>query len=429
MTKVSQYNVFIDRCDSVIVYNTLWNTFLITNRHYAELLQKGCCNGIEYKNEKFFNTIVEKKMVIEDTVNEIELIRETLTKTNNPSSYFELIINPTLACNFRCWYCYESHQDTSCIDNLGIEGIISFIQEVLSTRKIKKFVLKFFGGEPLLAYSNVIKPILSKVNELAIRYSAELSVGITTNGYLFSIERLSFLHDHQVRNLQITIDGNRERHNNVRFVTPEHGSYDKIVQNIHDALSVGFVVTIRLNISENTELNVRELLKDFDDLDGAKRASLLFSVHKVWQEDLSVYDIVEEIVSEIRASGYKCVNYFSSPSSIWNTCYADKPNHLTINPSGKVYKCTACNFSDEHIEGILTPDGTINWNSLHEKRLQASPLNIKACRECSILPICVGGCSQRIIESKSLVECPLGMTLNKKQNHAYRILSEKLERI
>lgn len=171
------------------------------------------------------------------------------------------------------------------------------------------------------------------------------------------------------------------------------------------------------------------MLKDFEDLDVTKRELLVFSVHKVWQEDLSVYDIVEEIVSEIKASGYKCVNYFSFPSSIWNTCYADKPNHLTINPNGKVYKCTACNFSEEHIEGILTSDGRISWNALHKKRLQASPLNIKACKECSILPICVGGCSQRLIESNSPIECPLGMTLIQKQKHAYRILSEKLERM
>lgn len=429
MKKVSRYNVFIDRRDTVIVYNTLWNTFLITNRCYAELLQKGLCSEIKYENENFFNAIVEKKMVIEDTVNELQLIQEILAKTNNSPAYFELIINPTLSCNFRCWYCYESHQDNSFIDNLGIEGIVSFIQELLSTKCIKKFVLKFFGGEPLLAYKNVIKPILSRVHELALRYCVDLNVGITTNGYLLSRERLSFLYSHQTRNLQITIDGNRERHNSVRFIASGAGSYDKIIQNIHDALSIGFIVSVRLNISNDTRLDVHRLLEDFNDLDVAKRELLVFSVHKVWQEDTSVYDIVEEIVSQIRVSGYKCVNYFTSPSSIWSTCYADKINHVTINPDGKIYKCTACDFSEGHIEGTLTTDGKINWNSLHKKRLQASPLNIKACKECSILPICAGGCSQRLIESKNLTECPLGMTLFQKQKHAYRILSEKLERV
>ena len=429
MKKVSQYNVFIDKSESVIIYNTLWDSFLVTNKHYADLLQKGCCNRVEYNNEKILNAFIEKKMVIEDTVNEIEFIRKTLTKTNNPSSYFELIINPTLACNFRCWYCYETHQNTSFIDSFGIEGIVSFVQEILSTKDIKKFVLKFFGGEPLLGYKNVIIPILSRIDNLSEEFGVILSVGITTNGYLLSRERLIFLYDHQVHDLQITIDGNRERHNKVRFTTQNNGSYDRIIQNIHDALSIGIRVSLRLNISEDTELNVRELLKDFDDLSLEKRNLLVFSVHKVWQEAFSVYDIVEEIVYEIRSAGYKCVNYFSFPSSIWNTCYADKPNHLTINPGGKVYKCTACNFSEEHIEGILSSDGKITWNSLHDKRLRASALNIKACKDCPILPICIGGCSQRLVESKDLINCPLEMTLIQKQKYAYRVLSEKLERI
>ena len=83
MKKVSQYNVFIDKSESVIIYNTLWDSFLVTNKHYADLLQKGCCNRVEYNNEKILNAFIEKKMVIEDTVNEIEFIQKTLTKTNN----------------------------------------------------------------------------------------------------------------------------------------------------------------------------------------------------------------------------------------------------------------------------------------------------------------------------------------------------------
>ena len=43
--------------------------------------------------------------------------------------------------------------------------------------------------------------------------------------------------------------------------------------------------------------------------------------------------------------------------------------------------------------------------------------------------ICIGGCSQRLVESKDLIIFPLEMTLIQKQKYAYRVLSEKLERI
>lgn len=88
----------------------------------------------------------------------------------------------------------------------------------------------------------------------------------------------------------------------------------------------------------------------------------------------------------------------------------------------------ACDFSEKDIEGLLTPGGTITWNALHEKRLHASPLNTEACIKCSILPICAGGCSQRLIEHSHPTACPLGMNDNQKKKYAYRVLSEKLER-
>ena len=44
--------------------------------------------------------------------------------------------------------------------------------------------------------------------------------------------------------------------------------------------------------------------------------------------------------------------------------------------------------------------------------------------------ICIGGCSQRLVgNKKDLINCPLEMTLIQKQKYAYRVLSEKLERI
>lgn len=59
--------------------------------------------------------------------------------------------------------------------------------------------------------------------------------------------------------------------------------------------------------------------------------------------------------------------------------------------------------------------------------LNASPMNIKACTLCPILPICIGGCSQHIIESKSKDECPLNMNLIQKIDYAYKIFCEKIQ--
>ena len=46
---------------------------------------------------------------------------------DNDDSTFELIINPTLDCNFHCWYCYENHLKGSKMD----EGIVSAITTLI----------------------------------------------------------------------------------------------------------------------------------------------------------------------------------------------------------------------------------------------------------------------------------------------------------
>ena len=49
------------------------------------------------------------KFIIDDDVNELEILRIRNREAVRNQSY-QLIINPTLECNFRCWYCYENHK-------------------------------------------------------------------------------------------------------------------------------------------------------------------------------------------------------------------------------------------------------------------------------------------------------------------------------
>lgn len=427
--KTSRFTVFIERAESVIIYNTLWNSFLITDRLHASLLQRGSCKEEDYANRSVFQAFRDKKMIVDDTIDEMAKIRRLLERTNEDQAHFTLVVNPTLACNFNCWYCYESHQDSATMDEVDIEAIIMLVRRIVSMDAIKHFNVMFFGGEPLLCYEKVIKPILETIPPLVIAHEMDFSASITTNGLLLSKERMAFLKNHGVKSMQITIDGNKKRHNNVRYTKRGGDSYSCIIKNIHDALTYGVKVSVRLNISKETNLNAQELLNDFRGLTERQREYLAFSVHKVWQEEQSLHTIVEQIVAEIRGQGYQCASYFSAPSSIWNTCYADRRNQVTVNPRGKIYKCTACDFSERHIEGALSATGEIRWNSLHKKRMQASPLKVTACRECSILPICAGGCSQRILECTNQHECPVGMSTDDKRQYAFRVLAEKLENL
>lgn len=221
------------------------------------------------------------------------------------------------------------------------------------------------------------------------------------------------------------MDGNKDRHNAVRFSSKKDNSYSIIIKNIKDCITNYIPIVLRLNISEETKLNVKNLIKDFSDVKEYSKY-LTFSIHKVWQADDSIHDTIDNIIKEIKTLGFNCASYFTKPSSIWDTCYADKNNHLVINPQGKIFKCTARNFSDEQIEGYIQNNGIIKWLPLHYKRKNESILSIKECSICPILPICIGGCSQHLLERKDNLNCPLGMKLSDKINYAQRVFINKL---
>ena len=220
----------------------------------------------------------------------------------------------------------------------------------------------------------------------------------------FTKENLSFLRSYNLDNLQITFDGNKQRHNAVRFSHKGEDTFDVILNNVKMALSLKIHVTVRLNISDETCLNVSDFLDSFESVSLPNRQFLLFSIQKVWQSSGAIENKIINIVEEIRKRGFESVSYYSSPSSIWNICYSDKVNQITINPDGEVFKCTARDF-DNGAEGILKANGEIEWKDMYYKRLKSTPLGNSECRKCSILPICVGGCSQHILENSDDTKC------------------------
>lgn len=78
--KISRYNVFIPYNNALFIYNTLWNTVLVIKKDKAKDW------GIDsVKNSKIpvidvdsINVLKEKKVIISDHIDKINLIQEKL---------------------------------------------------------------------------------------------------------------------------------------------------------------------------------------------------------------------------------------------------------------------------------------------------------------------------------------------------------------
>lgn len=423
--KRSNYNVFIPYKSAYIVYNTLWNTsvMLKEDNHLFRLLKDE--NKEDIRKELLPQSLIDNRMFIDNDINELSFIKETLAATNEKDSNYIITICPTLACNFSCWYCYEQHEGKKCMSEEDVSNVIAFITAVFAKDEVKNVQIGFFGGEPLLGFAKVMKPVVEAATALAKENGKTLILSITTNAFLMTKEVCDYMAEHSLRSAQITLDGNKQRHDVVRHMANGKSSYDTILTNVLYAVSGGIDVTLRLNISEDTNLNVTELLREFSQISDEEKAHLCFSVQKVWQAPKSVNKDVEAICSEIRTKGFNCTSPALSGRTIRNTCYADKKNHVVINPGGLIYGCTARDFDKTTCEGLLK-DGHIKFNPLREKHMNCSPLHNKECILCNILPICGGGCKQKMLEANDIEKCFLGYSDEEKHEHAKQILFETL---
>ena len=80
-------------------------------------------------------------------------------------------------------------------------------------------------------------------------------------------------------------------------------------------------------------------------------------------------------------------------------CYVDRLYHTEINYDGKIFKCTARDYSDKYVKGTLQNDGHIEWNKdMIAKQYGKATFENEMCLACKHLPICNGTCSQKMIE-------------------------------
>jgi uncharacterized protein len=295
-----------------------------------------------------------------------------------------------------------------------IQNISLFVNNVLAEKpNLEEFYISWFGGEPLLYFDKTVLPLLKIIHPIMQEKDIYFSSGFTTNGLLINQEMLNTCLKYGVNSFQITLDGHRERHNQVRYVSKERGSYDEIVSNIKLCLANKFNVSVRLNISEETIEKLHLILDDFIDINETDKTYLNFSFHEVWQEPKDIDDEIQAIVNSFRSQGFNSLYKGANLDTVRNSCYADKKNHATINYNGEVFKCTARDFESSSKEGVLNDKGLIDWNNKYDSRMNAKFKN-KPCLECPIMPICNGGCSQQALEHEGVDYCIHDFDNNKK---------------
>jgi uncharacterized protein len=400
--KYSQFNAIIPYGEKHALYNAFNGKVIFLEEMLKDLLIAARHEGIDELQKvhpSFYSYLAKQSFIVENTVDEIDKVKQLSKTIDENPSIFALTINPSMNCNFKCWYCYETFIKKSRLDEEMIDRINIFVGKKM--QKVEFLTLAFFGGEPLLYFEKDVTPIIDNYAMICSAKGVEPSVSFTTNGYLINQAFVDYFKYKNISpSLQITLDGYKEKHDLVRFVSANKGSYDRIIKNIKLLLLNKFPIRLRINYTNDNLEDTHKIGEEFKDIPQEILDNyLLFDYHRVWQndqlDDLNI--VLQKNTAILTEKGIKTsTNY--SPNNVKESCYADKRNSAVINFNGDLYKCTARDFTTVKREGYLDEQGDLVWeNDNLEKRMNAK-FNNKPCLSCPIMPLCNGGCSQHALE-------------------------------
>lgn len=408
--KQSKYNCILQDNTGMVIYNAATDQLVALTPQLANIFNEGKAapEKIKAQHAELYDHLLQKGIFVCDDADETEAYIRKREEYERSSGEYTITINPTLACNMSCWYCYESHKNMPAMSADVKQSVLLLIDKLLADNKLKKLNLSFFGGEPLLYFDKVVVDIINHAKMQCKAFDAKLSIHFTTNAYLLTDNVLKQLEGLDV-SFQITIDGGKQVHDCVRKTKGGEPTYARIVEHIHQTLSHGFPVGVRFNYTAKSIPSFIDVVKDFSHLQQEQKQLVNFTFQRVWQDNEGDADQVGQQVEHIERAFEQAGLFVNNAKSyIVPYCYADGVNTAVVNYNGDLFKCTARDFAPKSKEGTLAADGTLRWNERLRKRMSIRH-GSDTCLQCRIYPICHGGCSQMKLEAPDgISSCPKG---------------------
>ena len=280
---------------------------------------------------------------------------------------FKLILFPTEQCNFRCVYCYEDFEIGKMPDWL-VDATKTLITNKIP--KLNRLHLSWFGGEPLLA-KDILFDIAEHAQNLAAKNDCKVQGDLTTNGLLLDVKTLTRLVALKQNYFQISIDGDKESHDQTRVTRTGRGSFDKIWARLLAAAAtdLDFTIMLRVHITDINQESVLKFCQRYEEtLASDPRFTLFFKAIENLGGNNT--EAVNNLISKRSAKNVaaeltnKYANRSMTPDKNGHyICYAGKPNSLAIRADGHLNKCTVALNDERNRVGKINPDGSLDINN------------------------------------------------------------------
>ena len=392
--KASYYNTIIRDNGLSYWFNALSFSHFILDTKLSEKIEGLLDTPEEIKDNAplFYDRLVDYGFLIPDDLDELALIRERNEKAINWKLY-KLTIIPTLNCNYKCWYCIQDHIPSIMSDET-MAKIKRHIAYMIDVEGIEGLHIEWFGGEPFMFYDRIMKPLSLYAKKLCAEKGIPFTNGSTTNGYFINEKVAGELDDLCLHHFQITLDGNREFHDKVKFQNGCESTFDYVLGNIDRMMrnSDRIQLTLRINYTHDNLSN--DIVGEVSlRLSPEIRKRITILPRKVWQKevDRSYVNELYRILDLFEEMGFRVERW--SPIRNYIPCYASRKYYNSINYNGHLLKCTASDdMYREEPMGYLEEDGSIHWNGDFGTAYQCKSFENERCLACRRLPVCMGQC-------------------------------------
>ncbi len=358
--------------------------------------------------QQVFDVMVEGRFLVPDEIDEFERLKLVNRQRRYGNTTLFLTIAPTLACNFKCSYCFERNTSVRMTRDTE-DALLSFAEKKL--RKSERLLITWFGGEPTLCVESMIR-LQSGLTSLAGKYQVEVHPSsIVTNGYLLDRQMARQLKEVGIVEAQITLDGPRAVHDSRRMMSGNRGTFDRIVANLGEVADLLRIV-IRVNIDRENMQQAEQVLEGLRANDVLDKVNIYFaqvnpaggacadlSAKCLTTKEFAEFQV--ELYRKLVATGWNRIEYPSLAPG--GHCGADSENAYVVAPDGTLFKCweELSDDSSGSVGNVHTAEISAAQNANAAKFLSWDPFDKAECVKCDILPICMGGCPRYGLQHNS----------------------------
>ena len=428
--KPSRYNLFVEDGDRVHAVNLLSRAAIDLSQeayqaYCAFIAGKSGEQGAESSPHDELTEVMRSNLfILDDSFDELAYIRQRSEQERFGSRQLGMVIAPTMGCNFACHYCFESHTDSELSPDAQ-RRLVTLVRDRISD--YDELAVQWFGGEPLRAMP-VIESVSREMLELCALEGKGYAATVITNGYLMERSVSRRLADLGVREVQITLDGDRALHDRTRKEREGAGSFDRILENVrHVPEEVSVHVRVHL-----APFNLESVLSLIDTLGGEEMAphidllyfAPLFNYHvdmtsgqyeadgKRFATSEQFAELEIRVLERAQQWGFPLKDFLEVSYGI---CTAVRSNTLVVDSQGHLSKCykdvgVPAESVGDLVQGVTDSPAVDRW-------LDVSIPRDDECRDCTFLPVCLGGCTKQWREGadKRVICTPL------RYNHRDRV--------